>query len=148
MASTNLYTLPKNAGSLSQRIADIREPSVWRYFTSMNAGDFETTVALFHRDGVLNPPFEEPITGREAIAIYLQVEAEGMQLYPREGVSHKLEDGKTEIFLTGKVDTPLFGVNVSWQFFLDSQGEITSVTVKLLAEPQELLMLRSQLEFA
>ncbi len=148
MASTNLYTLPKNACSLSQRITDIRETLLWSYFESMNAGDFETTAALFAPDGVLNAPFEEPIVGREAIAPYLQIEAEGMQLDPREGVSQKFEDGNVEILIIGKVDTPLFGVNVSWQFFLNFLGEITSVTVKLLAEPQELLMLRSQTKLA
>ena len=71
MASTNLYTLPKNAGSLSQRITDMRKTSIWPYFETMNAGDFEPTAAMFAGDGVLNAPFEEPIVGREAIAPYL-----------------------------------------------------------------------------
>ena len=148
MASTNLYTLPKNVCSLSQRITDIRESSIWRYFKSMNAGDFETTAAMFAPDGVLNAPFEDPIVGREAIVPYLQAEAKEMELDPREGVSQKLQDGNTEMLIIGKVDTPLFGVNVSWQFILNSREEIVSVTVKLLAEPQELLILRSQTKFA
>ena len=37
---------------------------------------------------------------------------------------------------------PLFGVNVSWLFILNSQQQIVSTTVKLLASPQELLNLR------
>ena len=148
MTSTNLYTLPKNTASLSEQIADIREPSIWRYFESINAGDYETTATLFAEDGVLNAPFEKPITGGEAIATYLQTEAKGMQLHPREGVSNQLKDGRMEVFLAGKVDTPLFGVNVSWQFFLNSDREITSVTVKLLAQPKELLSLRSRTKFA
>ena len=114
----------------------------------MNAGDFETTAAMFASDGVLNAPFEEPVVGREAIVAYLQAEAEEMQLDPREAVSEKSESGNVEILIIGKVDTPLFAVNVSWQFLLDFQGEITSVTVKLLTEPQELLILRSQTKFA
>ena len=148
MTSANLYTLTKNIRPLSQRVADIREPSIWRYFQSMNAGKYEITAELLAPDAVLNAPFEEPIIGRETIAAYLEAEADGMQLYPQQGVTHQLEDGKIEVFITGKVDTPLFGVNVSWQFILNYRREIMLITVQLLAESEELLSLRSQTKFA
>ncbi len=36
----------------------------------MNADDFEAVTALFTPDGALQPPFQKPMVGREAIAIY------------------------------------------------------------------------------
>lgn len=148
MTSANLYTLSQNIRPLSQKAAEIREPTIWRYFQSINAGKYDMTAELLAPDAVLNAPFEEPIVGRETIAAYLTAEAEGMQLYPLEGVTHQLEDGKIEVFVTGKVDTPLFGVNVSWQFILNYRREIVLITVQLLADSNELLSLRSQTKFA
>jgi hypothetical protein len=45
------------------------------------------------------------------------------------------------------VQTSAFGINVAWLFLLNSHQKILSVTVKLLASPQELLNLRSQTKF-
>lgn len=123
-------------------IAGITEPVVLRYFKTMNAGDFEATAALFAEDGAMNPPFESPIVGHDAIASYLQAEAKGMTLSPREGISATLEDGDTQIQVSGKVQTPVFGVNVSWIFILNQKQEIVYTKIKLLASPQELLNLR------
>ena len=122
-------------------------PAVLSYFETLNAGDFEATANLFAADGLLNAPFEEPIVGRSAIATYLKAEAQAMQLHPDEGVSERLEDGNLQIHITGKVQTPIFGVNVAWVFLLNPQLEILSVTVKLLASPQELLSLRPSTKF-
>jgi hypothetical protein len=131
----------------SIKIAGITKPTVLRYFETLNAGDFEATANLFAEDGVLHAPFEEPIIGRISIATYLKTEARGMQLEPQQGVSEILEDGSVEVQVSGRVQTSAFGINVAWLFLLNSDQKLLSVTVKLLASPQELLNLRSQTKF-
>jgi hypothetical protein len=123
-------------------IAGVTEPNILRYFESFNSGEFQATADLFAGDGTLYPPFESPITGREAIAAYLQAEAKGMKLSPQEGISETLETGETEFRVTGKVQTPLFGVNVTWRFVVDSESEIVAARIKLLAALEELLTLK------
>jgi len=131
----------------SIKIAGITKPTVLRYFETLNAGDFEATANLFAEDGVLHAPFEEPIIGSSSIATYLKTEARGMQLEPQQGVSEILEDGNVEVQVSGRVQTSAFGINVAWLFLLNSDQKILSVTVKLLASPQELLNLRPQTKF-
>ena len=131
----------------SIKIAGITKPTVLRYFETLNAGDFDATANLFAEDGVLHAPFEEPIIGRISIATYLKTEARGMQLEPQQGVSQILEDGHVEVQVSGRVQTSAFGINVAWLFLLNYEQKILSVTVKLLASPQELLNLRSQTKF-
>lgn len=126
----------------SINIVGLTKPAVQQYFETFNAGDFEATANLFAGDGVLHAPFEEPIIGKSSIASYLKTEARGMQLAPQQSVSKILEDGTVEIQVSGRVQTPAFGINVGWVFLLNFQQEILSVTVKLLASPQELLTLR------
>lgn len=123
-------------------IAGISEATILHYFETLNAGDFEATANLFAQDGTLNAPFEEPIVGREAIATYLETEAKGMKLLPQEGIIEPLEDDLTKFHLQGKVQTPLFGVNVAWKLILNRAKEIVSVEVKLLASLEELAKLR------
>ncbi|MFB2880032.1 ketosteroid isomerase family protein [Aerosakkonemataceae cyanobacterium BLCC-F46] len=123
-------------------IEGITGNTILKYFQTLNAGDFSATAALFAVDGALNPPFESPVVGHDAIATYLQQEATGMQLLPKEGTAQKTEDGDTQIQVKGKVKTPLFSVNVGWIFLLNAQQEIAAATIKLLASPQELLSLR------
>ncbi len=131
----------------SIKIAGITKPTVLRYFETLNAGDFDATANLFAEEGVLHAPFEEPIIGSISIATYLKTEARGMQLEPQQGVSEILEDGNVEVQVSGRVQTSAFGINVAWLFLLNSDQKILSVTVKLLASPQELLNLRSQTKF-
>jgi len=131
----------------SIKIAGITKPTVLRYFETLNAGDFDATANLFAEDGVLHAPFEEPIIGSSSIATYLKTEARGMQLEPQQGVSKILEDGNVEVQVSGRVQTSAFGINVAWLFLLNSDQKLLSVTVKLLASPQELLNLRSQTKF-
>lgn len=123
-------------------IEGINEPVVLRYFQTMNAGDYQATAALFADMGAMHPPFEQPIEGQEAIATYLEAEAKGMQLLPRQGIAESLEDGQTQFQVTGKVQTPLFGVNVTWIFILNAERKFLYAKIKLLASPQELLGLR------
>lgn len=132
----------QSASSTDLTIEGITEPVVLRYFETMNAGDYEATAALFADTGAMHPPFEEPIAGKDAIATYLKTEAKGMQLLPTKGIAETLEDDQTQIQVAGKVQTPVFGVNVSWIFVLNSEREILSARIKLLASPQELLSLR------
>lgn len=126
----------------SINIVGLTKLGVQRYFENFNAGDFEATANLFAENGVLHAPFEEPIIGKSSIASYLKTEARGMYLEPQQSVSKILEDGTVEIQVSGRVQTPAFGINVGWIFMLNFQQEILSVTVKLLASPQELLTLR------
>jgi hypothetical protein len=133
---------PTLTSAVNLAIEGINEPVVLRYFQTMNAGEYEATAALFAPTGAMHPPFEQPIEEQEAIAGYLQAEAKGMQLLPTKGVAETLEDDQIQIQVSGKVQTPLFSVNVAWIFILNSEQEIVYVKVKLLASPQELLKLR------
>lgn len=135
-------TTTPSATGIDWTIEGIDESVVWRYFQTMNAADYEGTAALFAPTGVLHPPFEEPIEGKEAIATYLKAEAKGMQLFPREGIAEALEEDQIQIQVKGKVQTSLFGVNVAWIFILNPEREILYAQIKLLASPQELLNLR------
>ena len=132
---------PVNQNAAQLQIEGIAEPTILAYFGTLNAGDFQACSALFAADGVMYPPFETGIVG-EAIANYLQQEAQGMKLEPREGITKSLENDCLEVQVAGKVQTSLFGVNVSWLFVLNQQREIFTAKIKLLASPQELINLR------
>lgn len=132
---------PVNHNTAQLQIEGIAEPTILAYFGTLNAGDFQACSALFAADGVMYPPFETGIVG-EAIANYLQQEAQGMKLEPREGITKSLENDCLEVQVAGKVQTSLFGVNVSWLFVLNQQREIFTAKIKLLASPQELINLR------
>lgn len=145
--------------------AELVLPSpIQQYFETANAGKFKQMAALFAEDGQLIPPFEQPIVGKEAIAQYLISEATGMRFTPldyealdRHTSNHEtfdLETSKTDTLelsqqlsqhslVRGKAKTPLFVVNVAWEFVLNETQEIVSVKVKLLAKLNELLKLRS-----
>lgn len=142
MTSTESILTNSESEPLSITIAGITQPTILRYFETMNASEFEETAALFAANGQLHPPFETPLEGSEAIVSYLKAEAQGMTLYPREGTTEVLEDGNSQIQVGGKVKTRWFIVNVSWLFILNAESKILSTTIKLLASPQELLKLR------
>jgi hypothetical protein len=67
-------------------------------------------------------------------------------MLPERGVVESIEDGYTQVKVTGKVQTPWFGagvgMNIAWRFLLDPQGKIFFVAIDLLASPKELLNLR------
>ncbi len=115
------------------------------YFATINQEDFEQTAALFAEDGKLLAPFEEPIIGRNAIALYLHKEAKGMKLLPQKKMCELITANNVDqIKVTGKVKTSLFTVNVAWFFNFNSEQQITEAKIKLLASPQELLGLRER----
>jgi Nuclear transport factor 2 (NTF2) domain len=142
MTVTNSFILSEASG-----IIDICERAVLQYFETFNTGDFEATANLFAAEGVLNAPFAEPVVGKSAIDTYLKAEATGMKLEPQQGVRQTLEDGNIEVQVSGLVQTSVFRVNIKWLFLLNSQQEILSVAVKLLADAQQLLNLRPLTKF-
>lgn len=123
-------------------IENITEPAILNYFSYLNAGDIEATADLFALNGVLLPPFESPIEGRDQIVNYLTHEAKGLELYPKQGTIELTEDGQTKIVVVGNVKTSLLGVNVSWNFILTPNHEIAFAEIRLLASLQELLHLK------
>ncbi|MEA5597483.1 ketosteroid isomerase family protein [Rivularia sp. UHCC 0363] len=123
-------------------IEGISEITIEQYFETLNTGNYEKTADLFAQNGVMHPPFESGIVGKDAILSYLHKEAVDIKACPREGASQTLEDNQTQIQVAGKVETPWFAVNVSWLFVLNENLQILDVKIKLLASPQELLSLR------
>ncbi len=121
------------------------DPTVLAYMNNMNANDFDAAVTLFTPDGALQPPFQKPIVGQEAVRTYMREECQRLKLIPERGVSEPTQDGYTPIKVTGKVQTPWFGasagMNMAWRFLIDSQGKIAFVAIDLLASPKELLNL-------
>jgi Orange carotenoid protein, N-terminal/Nuclear transport factor 2 (NTF2) domain len=134
---------------LSQRtqvlIEGVSNPTVLSYMNNMNANDFEALITLFAPDGALQPPFQRPIVGKEAVARFFREECQNLKLLPERGVSEPAEDGYTQIKVTGKVQTPWFGaavgMNMSWRFLLSPDNQIFFVAIDLLASPKELLNL-------
>ncbi|WP_449418895.1 orange carotenoid protein N-terminal domain-containing protein [Phormidium nigroviride] len=128
-------------------IEGVTNPTVLGYINNMNAFDFEAAVALFAPKGALQPPFQKPIVGQEAILAYMREECVGLKMMPERGVS-EVVDGYTQIKVTGKVQTPWFGasvgMNIAWRFLIDPQGKIFFVAIDLLASPQELLNLMAK----
>jgi hypothetical protein len=129
-------------------IEGVTNTAVLSYINNMNANDFEAAVNLFAPNGALQPPFQKPIIGREAILTYMREECQGLKLMPERGTIESMEEGYTSIKVTGKVQTPWFGssvgMNIAWQFLLDPQDKIFFVAIDLLASPKELLNLVRQ----
>lgn len=141
----NIGNFMKATESLNKiEIAGITEPCILNYFTTLNAGEFLATAALFAEDGIMHPPFESDIVGSDAIAAYLQQEAQGVKADPHQGIIENLENNQIQVQVTGKAQTSWCGVNVMWLFILNEQRQIAYTRVKLLASPQELLALRPE----
>jgi hypothetical protein len=117
------------------------ETVVDEYFLRLNDGDFAAVAELFSLQGLLCPPFEKTIFGRDAIASYLESEAKGMTCLPK---SRAVRRGRNEDILyqvEGNVKTSFFSVNVRWSIHLNSQKEIIFLEVKLLNKLQDLVAL-------
>jgi Orange carotenoid protein, N-terminal/Nuclear transport factor 2 (NTF2) domain len=134
---------------MSQRtkvtIEGIDNPTVLSYMDNMNANDFDTLIELFAPDGALQPPFQKPIVGKEAVLRFFREDCQNLKLLPERGVAEPTEDGYTQIKVTGKVQTPWFGaavgMNMAWRFLLNAENKIFFVAIDLLASPKELLNL-------
>jgi hypothetical protein len=121
----------------------IKEAVVEKYFQCFNAKDFRATADLFVGEGFLEPPFQPKIVGKDAIANYLQSEAQDITLLPTHYSTCISELGTFKHIVTGKVQVSLLHVNVAWEFTLSSDpktldSKIEGVRVKLLALLQEL----------
>jgi hypothetical protein len=126
-------------------IEGVTSATVLNYMDCMNANDFDALIELFTNDGALQPPFQKPIVGRDAVLRFFKEDCQNLKLMPERGVVEPTEDGYDQIKVTGKVQTPWFGANVgmnmAWRFLLDPQGKIFFVAIDLLASPKELLNL-------
>lgn len=134
---------------MSQRtdvaIEGITNTTVLAYMNYLNANDFDALIDLFLPDGALQPPFQRPIVGKDAVLRFFKEECQNLALVPERGVSEQAEGGYTQIKITGKVQTPWFGsgvgMNISWRFLLDPDNKVFFVAIDLLASPKELLNL-------
>jgi hypothetical protein len=132
---------------ISQRsrvsIEGVTNPTVLSYIDNLNANDFDALIQLFTPDGALQPPFQRPIVGQDAVLRFFREECQNLNLIPERGVIEPADDGFTQIKVTGKVQTPWFGagvgMNVAWRFLLTPEGKIFFVAIDLLASPKELL---------
>ena len=124
-------------------IEGIDNPTVSSYMELLNANDFNALIELFLPDGALQPPFQRPIVGRDAVLRFFREDCQNLKLLPDRGVSEPSDGGFTQIKVTGKVQTPWFGagvgMNVAWRFLLDPQGKIYFVAIDLLASAADLL---------
>lgn len=136
--------VPKEISQRTQvAIEGVSNKTVLEYMNNMNANDFDTLINLFAPDGALQPPFQKPIVGKDAVLRFFREECQNLKLIPDKGVSEPAEDGYTQIKVTGKVQTPWFGagvgMNMAWRFLLNPDGKIFFVAIDLLASPKELL---------
>jgi hypothetical protein len=124
-------------------IEGIDNTTVSSYMELLNANDFDALIELFLPDGALQPPFQRPIVGRDAVLRFFREDCQNLKLLPDRGVSEPSDGGFTQIKVTGKVQTPWFGagvgMNVAWRFLLDPQGKIYFVAIDLLASAADLL---------
>jgi hypothetical protein len=126
-------------------IEGVDNPTVLSYMSNMNANDFNALIELFAPDGALQPPFQRPIVGKEAVLRFFNQDCQNLKLMPERGVVEPAQDGYTQIKVTGKVQTPWFGagvgMNMAWRFLLSPDNKIFFVGIDLLASPKELLNL-------
>ncbi|MEQ9234568.1 orange carotenoid-binding protein [Coleofasciculus sp. E2-BRE-01] len=134
---------------MSQRtsvaIEGVDNQAVLSYMNYMNANDFDALIKLFTDDGALQPPFQRPIIGKDAVYRFFREECQNLKLLPERGVSEPTEEGYIQIKVTGKVQTPWFGagvgMNMAWRFLLNPENKIYFVAIDLLASPKELVNL-------
>jgi len=126
-------------------IEGVSNPTISAYMNNMNANDFDALISLFLPDGALQPPFQRPIVGKDAVLRFFKEECQNLVLIPEKGISEPAEGGYNQIKVTGKVQTPWFGsavgMNIAWRFLLDPDNKIFFVAIDLLASPKELLNL-------
>lgn len=134
--------LPK-AERTQVTIEGVTNPTILAYMDNMNANDFDALIQLFAEDGALQPPFQRPIVGQDAVLRFFREECQNLKLIPERGVVEEADAGYTQIKVTGKCQTPWFGgnvgMNIAWRFLLNPEGKVFFVAIDLLASPKELL---------
>lgn len=138
--------VPKEISQRTQvNIEGVDNPIVLSYMNNLNANDFDALIELFTSDGALQPPFQRPIVGKDAVLRFFREDCQNLKLIPERGVVEPAEDGYTQVKVTGKVQTPWFGaavgMNMAWRFLLTPDNKIFFVAIDLLASPKELLNL-------
>ena len=131
--------------TLIAAILGVENPVILEYMDNLNANDFDALVQLFASDGALQPPFQRPIVGQDALLRFFREDCQKLTLLPERGITELDEDGYIRIKVTGKVQTPWFGqdlgMNVAWRFLLNPENKIFFVAIDLLASAKELLNL-------
>lgn len=126
-------------------IPGVENQVILQYMNNLNANDFEALLQLFDPDGALQPPFQRPIVGQDALLRFFREDCQNLSLLPERGITEPDEEGYTRIKVTGKVQTPWFGrdvgMNVAWRFLLSPENKIFFVAIDLLASAKELLNL-------
>jgi hypothetical protein len=126
-------------------IEGVTNATVLNYMDNLNANDFDALIEQFASDGALQPPFQRPIVGKEAVYRFFREECQNLKLIPERGVVEPTADGFTQVKVTGKVQTPWFGagvgMNIAWRFLIAPDSKIFFVAIDLLASPKELLNL-------
>ena len=126
-------------------IEGLQNATVTSYMNNLNANDFDALIELFAPDGALQPPFQRPIVGKEAVLKFFREDCQNLKLIPERGVEEPADDGYTQVKVTGKVQTPWFGasvgMNMAWRFLISPDNKIFFVAIDLLASPKELLNL-------
>jgi hypothetical protein len=120
-------------------IQGIHEPVIYEYFARLNNGEFIATSELFAEQGCLTPPFDNQLQGRDAIAKYLEKEAQGIIFAPESGEILISDSHHTQYQIQGKVEMNWFTVNISWSIELNAAKEIVLVDVQLLTSLDDLL---------
>lgn len=127
------------------KIEGVDNQTIIDYMNNLNANDFDALIELFTPDGALQPPFQRPIVGKDAVLKFFREDCQNLKLSPERGVVEPADDGYTQIKVTGKVQTPWFGsgagMNMAWRFLLGPDNKIFFVAIDLLASPKELLNL-------
>jgi Nuclear transport factor 2 (NTF2) domain len=123
-------------------IEGITNSTVLDYVNHMNANDFEAVTDLFAAGGALQPPFQQPIVGKEHVFRYLEAECQNLKIIPDKGLISYQDDELTRMRVIGKVQTPTssddFDLNIAWRFSLDADNKISFVGIDLISSPEEL----------
>jgi Nuclear transport factor 2 (NTF2) domain len=123
-------------------IEGITNSTVLNYVNHMNANDFEAVTDLFAAGGALQPPFQQPIVGKEHVFRYLETECQNLKIIPNKGLISYQDDELTRMRVIGKVQTPTslddFDLNIAWRFSLDADNKISFVGIDLISAPEEL----------
>jgi hypothetical protein len=123
-------------------IQGINYPTILSYMDLLNANDFDNLIELFLPDGALQPPFQRPIVGKDALLRFFHEDCQNLKLRPERGVSEPSDGGFTAIIVIGKVQTPWFAagvwIDIAWRFLLNPDGKIYTLAIDLLASPAEL----------
>ena len=135
--STDISTPLTETNKIDLDIQGIDEPVIYTYFERLNNGKFIATSKLFAEQGCLNPPFDNQIQGRGAIAQYLEKEAKGIRFCPEYGEVIAIDSNRTQYQIQGKVEINWFTVNISWSIDLNAAKEIMLVEVKLLTSLED-----------